>query len=224
MAKTTAPLLSFDASGAIGKSMVFAKWRGVGYSRRYVIPGNPQTTGQVLTRDIFANQGLLWKTGGPLMRAPWERFAVGQPFLGRNRYIGNNISVLRGESDMARYEGPPGDLDHRDAGLAIPLHCRDSPDATDRLDLDQCDRHLPSRPDPRDDPGRYRCRNRGQFRALRMRLDRPVGGSLLLSGLAQMGQAGCKCGLRRKHHRDGDADRVNAQDCKPHGDHQDRPW
>lgn len=108
MATTTAPLLSFDARGKIADAMVFADWRGVSYVRRYVIPANPKTTAQVLTRDIFANLEVRWKQGGPLMRSPWDRFAVGQKFVGRNSYLGKNIAATRGDVNMANYIGSPG--------------------------------------------------------------------------------------------------------------------
>lgn len=108
MSVVTAPLLSFDARGKIADSMVFSNWRGVPYVRRFVIPGNPKTTGQVLTRDIFRNMELRWKQGGPLLRAVWDRFAVGQKFVGRNSYLGKNIAVLRGDLLMTDYVGSPG--------------------------------------------------------------------------------------------------------------------
>ena len=108
MAKLTAPLLSFGASGTIAKVQTYATWRGIPYARRHVIPANPRTTGQVLTRDIFSALELRWKQGGPIMRAPWDRFAVGQKFVGRNAYIGKNIGATRGDADMAAYIGSPG--------------------------------------------------------------------------------------------------------------------
>ncbi len=108
MAKITAPLLSFGARGTIGKVMTFADWRGVPYVRQHVIPANPKSTPQVLTRDIFANMNTRWKQGGPLMRACWDRFAVGQRFVGRNRYMGDNLKAMRGEADMDYYIGSPG--------------------------------------------------------------------------------------------------------------------
>ena len=108
MAKLTAPLLSFGASGTIAKVQTYATWRGVPYARRHVIPANPKTTGQVLTRDIFAALELRWKQGGPIMRAPWDRFAVGQKFVGRNSYIGKNIAASRGDADLDAYIGSPG--------------------------------------------------------------------------------------------------------------------
>ena len=108
MAKLTAPLLSFDARGKIADAQVYANWRGVPYARRYVIPANPKSTGQVLTRDIFANLEIRWKQGGTLMRSPWDRFAVGQKFVGRNAYLGKNIAATRGDVDMDAYIGSPG--------------------------------------------------------------------------------------------------------------------
>ncbi len=108
MAKTTAPLLSLGAAGTVGGVMTFATWRGIGYVRQRVIPANPRSTAQVLTRDIFTNMGLRWKTGGTLMRAPWDRFATGQKFVGRNAYMGQNLAAMRGEADMDAYIGSPG--------------------------------------------------------------------------------------------------------------------
>lgn len=108
MSKIVAPLLSFDARGKIADTLVYSNWRGVPYARRYVVPGNPQTTAQQLTRDIFAGLELRWKQAGPLMRACWERFAVGQKFVGRNAYLGKNIQACRGDADLANYIGSPG--------------------------------------------------------------------------------------------------------------------
>lgn len=108
MAKVTAPFLSMGASGTIGDIMTVASWRGVPYVRRHVIPANPQSTAQTLTRNIFANLNTRWKQGGPLMRAPWDRFAVGQKFVGRNSYMGKNLNLIRGEADMDLYLGSPG--------------------------------------------------------------------------------------------------------------------
>lgn len=108
MSRVTAPLLSFDARGKIADTIVYAAWRGIPYARRMVIPANPRTTEQTLTRDIFANLEMRWKQGGTLMRAPWDRFAVGQKFVGRNAYLGKNIQATRGEVDMAAYIGSPG--------------------------------------------------------------------------------------------------------------------
>ena len=108
MAKTTGPLLSLGASGTVAGVMTFATWRGVPYVRQRVTPANPRSTAQVLTRDIFTNMGFMWKTAGPLVRAPWERFATGQKLVGRNAFMGQNLAAMRGESDMDDFIGSPG--------------------------------------------------------------------------------------------------------------------
>lgn len=108
MAKTAGPLLSLGGTGKIGDTLVFGTWRGIPTVRRYVVPANPKSTAQVLTRDIFRNLELRWKQGGPLLRAVWDRFAVGQKFTGRNQFIGKNLAVLRGDALMTDFVGSPG--------------------------------------------------------------------------------------------------------------------
>ena len=108
MAKTTAPLLSFGASGAIANTMVYATWRGIPYVRRFVIPENPRTVGQTLTRDIFKTLSDMWKVQGSLAIAPWQTFTVSKPLTDRNAFMGKNIAVLRGQADMQLFIGSPG--------------------------------------------------------------------------------------------------------------------
>jgi len=57
MAKVTGPLMSLSASGAIGKAIVFAGWKGVQYVRQYVIPANPQSEGQGDRRIMIGGTG-----------------------------------------------------------------------------------------------------------------------------------------------------------------------
>ncbi len=108
MARTTAPLLGFDASGQIAKTMVYANWRGVKYARRYVIPGNPQTTAQQITRTTFATLREMWKLLGTDGRTPWTAFASGRPFLNLNAWIGENMRVVRGDALFTDFVGSPG--------------------------------------------------------------------------------------------------------------------
>ncbi len=54
MAKVTGPLMSLDASGTVANTAVFSKWKGRNYVRLRVIPQNPQSAGQQLTRGYLA--------------------------------------------------------------------------------------------------------------------------------------------------------------------------
>jgi len=53
MAKVTGPLFSMNASGQIGKALVFAAWKGRNYVREYFIPQNPQSATQVNVRTAM---------------------------------------------------------------------------------------------------------------------------------------------------------------------------
>jgi len=108
MAKVTAPMLGFGASGQIGKSIVFGKVRGVAYGRQYAIPANPQTSGQLATRDVFSTLSDMYKFLGTLALAPWTAFARGKKFSNRNSFMGKNVALLRGQANMNLFLGSPG--------------------------------------------------------------------------------------------------------------------
>uniref|UniRef100_A0A6M3L1X3 Uncharacterized protein n=1 Tax=viral metagenome TaxID=1070528 RepID=A0A6M3L1X3_9ZZZZ len=57
MAKVTAPLLSMDASGAIGDAMVHFNWKGKHVVRNWLKPTNPQTIHQKIVRQKMAAMG-----------------------------------------------------------------------------------------------------------------------------------------------------------------------
>ncbi len=108
MAKTTAPILSLGASGTIAKTMVYSSWRGIPYVRRHLIPSNPNTVGQQATRNVFTTMSAMWKVAPALLTTPWDTFATGRPFLGRNAFIGQNVKAMRAEVDAALFVGSPG--------------------------------------------------------------------------------------------------------------------
>lgn len=108
MAKTSGPLLSFEADGQVGKTVVFSKWRGVKYARRHVVPANPRTVEQTKTRSTFAMLREIWKLMPSVGREPWDAFATGRPFLGLNAFIGENMRVIRGQGDLLLFRGSPG--------------------------------------------------------------------------------------------------------------------
>lgn len=108
MAKPIAPLLSFGASGAIAKTMVFSKWKGREYVRRYVIPANPQSAAQTLTRNTFGFANSVWKGAGSDFISTWNLFATGRVLTGRNAFMGQMVSALRTETDLLLMPFSPG--------------------------------------------------------------------------------------------------------------------
>jgi hypothetical protein len=117
MAGVTGPLLSFGASGQIGKSAVFSRWKGVPYVRRYVVPANPQSADQTLTRTAFAWLNAVYKIAPADFRAAWALAAKGNPVTDRNLLLRQNLSNLRGQSDLTGLIMSPGAR----GGIAAPF-------------------------------------------------------------------------------------------------------
>lgn len=98
MAKTVAPMLSFEGSGQVAKTMVYGSWRGVKYVRRYVTPANPNSANQRQTRSVFSWLSSVWKLLDPAAQAVWTAFAKGQPLTDRNAWNKFNIPAINGDA------------------------------------------------------------------------------------------------------------------------------
>lgn len=77
MAKTTAPLFSFSASGQLAKSIVYFGWKGIDVVRSYVIPANPKSTAQGIQRQYLEDAVDEWHLAKYLTadKAAWNRYA-----------------------------------------------------------------------------------------------------------------------------------------------------
>lgn len=53
MAKVTGPLMSMDARGKFGGSLVFSAWKGRNVARQLVTPANPQSVNQTTARNAM---------------------------------------------------------------------------------------------------------------------------------------------------------------------------
>lgn len=98
MARTTAPLLSFEASGQIAQTQVYATWKGRPYVRRYTIPGNPRTVEQMKTRNAFKWLTDTWKYYPASAVDAWKLYATGLQLTDRNVFFKINIPLLRGKT------------------------------------------------------------------------------------------------------------------------------
>lgn len=108
MAVVSGPLLSFGAAGQIAKTQVYATWKGRPYARRLVVPSNPRTADQTLTRNTFTWLNNVWKIAPADFIAPWVQAAKGQVMTDRNLFIKKNNGVLREETDLALMVLSPG--------------------------------------------------------------------------------------------------------------------
>lgn len=103
MAKVDSPLFGMAADGQIGQSLVFARWKGTRYARRYVVPANPRSNSQLEVRGIFSFLISLWKMAPSGFRAPFVAKASGEPLTPVNAFVKSNAAYLRGETDLSSF-------------------------------------------------------------------------------------------------------------------------
>jgi len=111
MPKLTAPMLSMGASGQLGKTMVFAKWKGVPYARQHVVPANPRSTKQVANRGIWAMLGTAWLYAPTAVTDSFNAFATGKSLTGRNKFFSSNQKLFATDpvaSDTSGFIMSPG--------------------------------------------------------------------------------------------------------------------
>lgn len=107
MSKTTAPLLSFGASGQIGKTLVYGTWKGRAYARRYVIPSNPNSADQQETRNTFRWLNNVYKFLPAAATEAWQLYGDNSRFTARNGFIKRNLADLREEADLTNFSFSP---------------------------------------------------------------------------------------------------------------------
>jgi len=110
LAKVTAPLLSFGASGQVAKTQVYSSWRGRPYVRRHVTPAYSRTDSQDLTRNAFSFLQQVYKFAPAGLTAPWDSYIKGLVMTSRNAFTKFNLPVLREETDLDNWVASPGSL------------------------------------------------------------------------------------------------------------------
>jgi len=90
MVKVSAPMMSMDASGTIGKAAVFSKWKGRNYVRSHVVPHNPKSAGQIGVRAMFKFLAQQWKTNSLVTQNTWSTIASAMNISGFNAYMRQN--------------------------------------------------------------------------------------------------------------------------------------
>ncbi len=100
MSRTTAPLLSFGASGQIAKTQVYASWKGRAYARRYVIPANPNSTEQQKTRSAWTWLNDFYRLLPGAATEAWDKAALSRQLMGRNLLLKQNVTDFRTATDL----------------------------------------------------------------------------------------------------------------------------
>jgi len=124
MALVKAPLFGLDASGALGDSIVFSKWRGRNYVRILTQPANPKSGLQVGMRSVFKYITQSWDALSAALKTAWEAEATADNITGLNAQVRTcqqlarrNIGWVQGPAESA---GTTPDAPTGFAGVAQP--------------------------------------------------------------------------------------------------------
>lgn len=130
MAIVNGPLFSLDASGAVGKALVFTKWKGRNVVREYVTPANPRSIAQRGRRTMMAILNAIWQTMDTTDRTSWADLAAAGNYSNFNGFTSYNL-------DAQTVSDPPT-KNRSDTPTTITAECTD-PQAVagnNRIDFD----------------------------------------------------------------------------------------
>lgn len=74
MVQTTGPLMSQEASGQLGRSVIFSPWKGKHRVKIYRKPKNPRSTNQQTNRGFMNEAVAAWKTLSDNEKLQWEEW------------------------------------------------------------------------------------------------------------------------------------------------------
>ena len=100
MVKVYGPMMSLDATGTIGKTATFSKWKGRNYVRQRVVPANPQSGPQTGMRSMFKFLSQAWAGLGAVPQASWAARAAASVISPFNAFVSYNQARWR------QFEGP----------------------------------------------------------------------------------------------------------------------
>lgn len=113
MALVSAPAMSLDASGSLGNSIVFSKWKGRNYVRTLVKPSNPKSAPQVSVRAMMKFLSQQWASLTAGNQATWETRAADMVVSPFNAFVSYNLARWR------HFKGPSKEDPAAEAGPAI---------------------------------------------------------------------------------------------------------
>ena len=119
MARTTAPFMSMDASGTLGKTLTASRWKGRSYMRLRVIPANPKTAMQVAFRAMMKFLGQTWSGLTDMDKVTWNNQAGANNYSPFNAFVSTNQK--RWGSFLSPSQQSPADLTGTAATLATPV-------------------------------------------------------------------------------------------------------
>lgn len=95
MVKVQGPAFSLAASGKLGGTVVFSKWKGRPYVRELVKPANPKSGGQISVRAMMKFLSQEWSGLSTANKATWATPADAKVVSNFNAYTSENLKRNR---------------------------------------------------------------------------------------------------------------------------------
>ena len=92
MAIVNGPLMSVDASGKFGGSMVFSKWKGRNYARKLITPSNPKSAKQLGVRAMMGFLANAWKALTAGIKDDYDAAAAARSISAFNVFVSENLA------------------------------------------------------------------------------------------------------------------------------------
>jgi len=107
MVRVTAPALSLDASGTIGKTVTYAKWKGRNYARQRVIPTNPKSASQSGLRAMFKFLSQQWDGMADADKEDYDAEAESRQLSAFNVFMSKNMDRWQLNDGPSQASPPP---------------------------------------------------------------------------------------------------------------------
>jgi len=108
MALVNGPLFSLDASGQIGKALVYSKWKGRNYCREYVQGANPNTLSQRVRRAMMGFLSKWWAGLDQTQKDSWVTAASAKEISPFNEMVSANLDRQTDELAPTGNQTPAG--------------------------------------------------------------------------------------------------------------------
>jgi len=109
MAKLTGPMFGLTARGKLANTLVYSNWKGVPYTRKWLVPANPNTSAQQAQRGYLASaladwHAISWGTGDKPAYDRWAAYGS-KPMSGFNKYVSEYLKVKVAGNDWDKVRG-----------------------------------------------------------------------------------------------------------------------
>ncbi len=94
MARVNGPLFSLDASGQLGRAVVYTKWKGRNVVREYVIPANPRSLAQHWQRGQLGLLSKWWAAMSGANKTSWDSLAAASNISSFNAFVGYGLAKM----------------------------------------------------------------------------------------------------------------------------------